>query len=182
MIQDLRFIRTEENLRLALLTLLNQKEYNKITVTDICKMAKCSRNAFYLHYESKDNLYHAILMDILLDIEESCRPVVDQLSDIGMTESKAYLTNILTAVEKHRPNLSQLLENKQVNFFNHLKAIMIDTMRTNAKQLNHDLDLDYIHYTASGIAGFIEYWATSTNYTLEEAREKLFKVSIHSSY
>lgn len=182
MIQDLRFIRIEENLRHALLTLLNEKNYSKISVTDICKVANCSRNAFYLHYESKENLYNAILMDIIVDIEDSCRPVVENLSDIGITESKEYLTNILSAVEKHRPILSQLLENKQVNFANNLKHSMVESMRANSKKLNHAASLDYIYYTASGIAGFIEYWVVNTDYTLEEAKERLFNITLNNPY
>ncbi|PNZ80704.1 TetR family transcriptional regulator [Staphylococcus microti] len=180
--QDLRFRRIEENLRDALLTLLRKKDFHKITVTDICRTAKCSRNAFYLHYESKENLYNAILMDIILDIEDSCRPVVEKLSDIGVTESKEYLTNILNTVEKHRPILSQLLENKQVDFSNNLKNSMVQAMRTNSEKMNSDVDSGYIYYIASGIVGFIEYWIIHTDYTLEEAKEKLFQITFQNSY
>lgn len=180
--QDLRFRRIEENLRDALLTLLREKDFHKITVTDICRTAKCSRNAFYLHYESKENLYNAILMNIIIDIEDSCRPVVEKLSDIGITESKEYLTNILNTVEKHRPILSQLLENKQVDFSDSLKNSMVEAMCTNSKKMNSDIDLGYIYYTASGIVGFIEYWIIHTDYTLEEAKEKLFKITFQNSY
>ncbi|UXR71057.1 MULTISPECIES: TetR/AcrR family transcriptional regulator [unclassified Staphylococcus] len=182
MIQDLRFRKVEENLRAALLTLLKEKTYQKITVTDICQTAKCSRNAFYLHYESKENLYQAILIDIIVDIEESCRPVVENFSDIGVAESKEYLTNILNAVEHHRPILSQLLENKQVNFSDSLKQSMIEAMRTYSKKINHDPDLDNIHYTTSGIVGFIEYWVVHTDYTLEEAKERLFTITFQNTH
>ncbi|MDO4814284.1 MAG: TetR/AcrR family transcriptional regulator [Gemella sp.] len=182
MIQDLRFIKTEENLRQAILELLKEKNYNKITVTDICKKAQCSRNAFYLHYESKENLYDAIIMDIIVDIEDSCRPVVEKLSDIGVTESKEYLSNILNAVEKHRPVLSQLLENEQVNFSKNLKNIMIESISTNAKKFNQETDLDYIHYFASGIAGYIEFWIMQTDYSLDVAKEKLFAITVQQPY
>ncbi|UXR81909.1 TetR/AcrR family transcriptional regulator [Staphylococcus sp. IVB6214] len=179
--QDLRFRRVEESLRTALLTLLKEKAYRKITVTDICQLAKCSRNAFYLHYESKENLYHAILMDIIVDIEESCRPVVENISDIGVAESKEYLSNILSTVEKHRAILSQLLGNKQVHFSDSLKDSMVEAMCAYSKTMNHDPDLDYIHYTTSGIVGFIEYWVVHTEYTLEEAKEKLFNITFQNT-
>ena len=180
--QGLRFKKIERNLRDALLTLLREKAFHKITVTDICRTAKCSRNAFYLHYESKENLYNAILMDIIIDIEDSCRPVVEKISDIGITESKEYLSNILNTVEKHRPILSQLLENNQVDFSNNLKNSMVEAMHTNAQKMNSDIDLSYIYYTTSGIVGFIEYWIVHTDYTLEQAREKLFQITFQNSY
>ena len=39
---DLRAVKTEENLRTALISLLHVKELKKITVKDICDKSKCS--------------------------------------------------------------------------------------------------------------------------------------------
>ncbi|MGT2911731.1 TetR/AcrR family transcriptional regulator [Streptococcus cameli] len=176
MVNDLRYLKIEKNIRQAFLELLDEKKYPKITVTDICKRASCSRNAFYLHYESKENLYDAIVLDIVLDIEKSCQPIVDKLSDIGRTESKAYVTNILSAVEMHRPALKQLLENEQVHFSKHLNKIMVEAMHSNSKNFQEEANLDYIHYFAGGITSFIEYWITDSEYDLATAKETLFGI------
>ena len=40
----------------ALLLLLEKKDYDFITVTDICKKAGVNRSTFYLHYEKVDDL------------------------------------------------------------------------------------------------------------------------------
>ena len=40
----------------ALLSLLENKEYEFITVTEICEKAGVNRSTFYLHYESMDDL------------------------------------------------------------------------------------------------------------------------------
>ena len=40
----------------ALLLLLEQKEYDSITVKEICKKAGVNRSTFYLHYESMNDL------------------------------------------------------------------------------------------------------------------------------
>ena len=40
----------------ALLMLLEKKEYEFITVTEICKKAGVNRSTFYLHYETIDDL------------------------------------------------------------------------------------------------------------------------------
>lgn len=181
MINDLRYLKIEKNIRQAFLKLLDEKKYPKITVTDICKRASCSRNAFYLHYESKENLYDAIILDIVLDIEKSCLPVVDKFSDIGHTENRAYVSNILSAVEFHRPVLKQLLENEQVAFSKYLKKVLVEAMLSNAKNLQEEANIDYIHYFAGGITSFIEYWITESAYDIETARVKLFGVLLLSS-
>lgn len=42
----------------ALLSLLEKKEYEFITVTEICKKAGVNRSTFYLHYETMDDLLY----------------------------------------------------------------------------------------------------------------------------
>lgn len=51
--------RTNVLLRNALLTLMMAKPFEKITLTDICKLGMIPRSTFYRHFEDKyDLLYH----------------------------------------------------------------------------------------------------------------------------
>lgn len=56
MAKDLRYSRTEKHIKRAFLQLLKTKPYDKIKISDIIELAEISRNAFYLHYYSKDEL------------------------------------------------------------------------------------------------------------------------------
>jgi transcriptional regulator, tetR family len=40
----------------ALIQLINEKDYDYITITEICKRAGVNRSTFYLHYETVDDL------------------------------------------------------------------------------------------------------------------------------
>lgn len=40
----------------ALINLLNKKEYEYISIKEICSQAGVNRSTFYLHYETKDDL------------------------------------------------------------------------------------------------------------------------------
>ena len=62
---DLRYKKTEDKLRSALVSLLKRNTLESVSVRDICEKAGCSRNAFYLHYETKDDLYEAIVNSII---------------------------------------------------------------------------------------------------------------------
>ncbi|WP_170242857.1 TetR family transcriptional regulator [Streptococcus suis] len=176
--QDLRYIKTEHNLRSAMLQLLKEKEFQKIAVTDICKLANCSRNAFYQHYEGKENLYQAIITDIVIAIEESCRPVVESLSELNFEAEKLYLSNILTAVEDNRRVLTQLLMLPQEDFSKQLQTMIITALTQNTGCWEKQVSLDYIHYFAGGITSFISYWLTQTNYGLDQAVEALVAVTL----
>ena len=50
-----------ESLREALIILMNEKNYYKISICELCEKAGVSRMAFYNNYESKDNLLRQII-------------------------------------------------------------------------------------------------------------------------
>jgi len=58
---DLRIKRTYKLLINAIRELLNDRPYDKITVTDICEVAMINRATFYKHFEDK---YHLLMFAI----------------------------------------------------------------------------------------------------------------------
>lgn len=56
MVEDLRVVKTNRALYGAMLSLLGEKSFNKITVNDICKRALISRTTFYAHFDDKYDL------------------------------------------------------------------------------------------------------------------------------
>ncbi len=61
---DRRVRRTRELLRSALLSLVQEKGYDRITVQDILDRADIGRSTFYAHYRDKDDLLRAGFEDI----------------------------------------------------------------------------------------------------------------------
>lgn len=62
---DRRVARTRATLQDALISLLLKKDYDAITVEDICAAANVGRSTFYAHYTSKDDLKRSGLDDHL---------------------------------------------------------------------------------------------------------------------
>jgi len=54
--EDLRFRKTEQAIQRAFLTLLKTNTFEDITIKEICALAECNRNTFYLHYVDKHDL------------------------------------------------------------------------------------------------------------------------------
>ncbi|MGN1093953.1 MAG: TetR/AcrR family transcriptional regulator, partial [Candidatus Neoclostridium sp.] len=52
-----------ESLQTALVVLLRQKEYSKISITELCKKAGVSRMAFYNNYQTTDDLLESTVID-----------------------------------------------------------------------------------------------------------------------
>jgi AcrR family transcriptional regulator len=61
---DRRVARTRTLLHNALLSLVRSKDYDAVTVEDLCAKAKIGRSTFYAHYASKDELLRARLMHL----------------------------------------------------------------------------------------------------------------------
>lgn len=53
---DARVERTKNSFRTALLDLLQEEPFSKLTVTDLCRKAGMSRYSFYAHYDDKHDL------------------------------------------------------------------------------------------------------------------------------
>lgn len=68
---DPRIRRTQAAIRSAFVRLMQQKEYDAITVTDISEEAQINRKTFYAHYETKEHLYAWIMEEMFLDIFSS---------------------------------------------------------------------------------------------------------------
>lgn len=62
---DRRTIYTKNVIREAFLAELKRKPYDKITVTDLCKIAEINRSTFYLHYVDAISVFDELLAELL---------------------------------------------------------------------------------------------------------------------
>lgn len=69
--EDLRIRRTYKLLAQALLSLLREKSFEEIYVTDICERAMVHRTTFYKHFEDKYHLLDFCLRDLVNQFEDS---------------------------------------------------------------------------------------------------------------
>ncbi len=83
---------TKECIQSALILLLKEKEFDKISITDLTKRAGVSRTGYYRNYSSKE--------DVLRDLLEN---VVDQIVSAIVSEGNA-LDQCRTLFEKSKDN------------------------------------------------------------------------------
>jgi AcrR family transcriptional regulator len=62
---DRRVRRTRDLLHEALFSLIREKDYSRISVTDILERANIGRSTFYTHYRDKDALFAAAIGEML---------------------------------------------------------------------------------------------------------------------
>ena len=96
----------------ALITLLEKKDIEYITVKEICECAGVNRSTFYLHYETIDDL-----------LNETLEHITSKLLNYYHTEPKIFINNLNTLnkddlifINKKylRPYLEFIKDNKKV--------------------------------------------------------------------
>lgn len=116
----------------ALLELLEKKDFDYITVKEICDVAKVNRSTFYLHYENTYELLKETTQYILdkhfayYDVEE--KKVVSQLNNSSKAElifvTREYLVPYLTFIKDNRRIFKLVIKQFQVMNMNEVYVKM----------------------------------------------------------
>ncbi len=149
----------------ALLILLEKKEYEFITIKEICEKAGVNRSTFYLHYESIDDL----LEETIKNTNHKFQDAFDNKTINPITSPREELFFIKE--EKLIPYLNFVKENKRLyklmfkysyifkgevqlkKFYDEIFRIVLDKYGV-AKQ-----ERDYIFtYYTSGVISIIKKW------------------------
>ena len=108
--QDRRITKTRKAIYHAFLHLLNQKDYDIITVQEIIDRADVARSTFYSHYESKE---------LLLD--ELCHYLFHHLFEReAHVSAEDYLAHIFLHFRKNQDHVTSLLLSKNDYFLRQL--------------------------------------------------------------
>lgn len=97
---------TRESLETALLLLLEQKKMEQITISELVTKAGVSRNAFYRHYKSKEEIFEQLLSRTLRNIfkglsQFNLKKQVSQAWTYLLTEAKKE-AQMFRLAAKHR--------------------------------------------------------------------------------
>lgn len=153
-------IRSRMLIREAFVELMTQKHINKITVTDIAKVADINRGTFYAHYDNT--------LDVLEEIEND---LIDKILEfIGEFKYDSYVTDTKLILKKLNEYFNQDIDfyRKLISspgsqeFLQKIKVIFIDAMMNN-KKIPDDIKTSYrfkisINYFAGGIIGLYQDW------------------------
>lgn len=107
---DLRVRRTYKLLSQALLSLLLEKSFEEIFVTDICERAMVHRTTFYKHFEDKYHLLDFCVQELIRTFEG------DEKLLISAENMKDYYMGLI------RKSLEYMIENKELFLTGILRA------------------------------------------------------------
>ncbi|MFF2480936.1 TetR/AcrR family transcriptional regulator [Paenibacillus sp. NPDC058071] len=156
---DRRIPKTQEALQTAVLQLMTEKSFEKITIQDLSDKANVSRGTFYLHYRDKYDLLDKLIDTHIEELRERCKGVANL----------DFPSAILTWTEyfnQHYSFFSLMLASKGATYFkNQFYNLLVEefsdkfnTSEGKNKDFNTDLIISFL---ASAYAGVVEWWFTN---------------------
>jgi len=149
--------RMRDDIRRALVALLNEYPYGKINIKMICDMVPTSRQTFYYYFDSKDHLTEWM---IERDFMEHAFPLFSY--HLGETGCQAFFTYISNNEQFYRRinqyNNGEFLKKCLVHVYDKstdLSSTFARPVTNNQKLVNQNV---YRLYANNGIASVVVYW------------------------
>ncbi|WP_028776745.1 TetR/AcrR family transcriptional regulator [Shimazuella kribbensis] len=179
---DRRIIKSKTALKEALLLLMQKKDFNQITITEIVRHADLNRGTFYKHYPFKEELLDEIMDDVIKDLIASYREPYQNVSTFILRDLTASAIKIFHHVEKYANFYVLVVKSNALSGFykrigNELKQLALQdlsTYKTEDPDLNRELSASYQSYAILGM--IIEWINQGFKYSSTYMAEQLLKI------
>ena len=160
----------------AFLSLLSEKPYEKITVTDVAERAGLNRGTFYAHFTSMADLTEQVMNDL---ISRLVNLIAGEFEGTFISNPMPALTRLGAFFEENRALFSKLSGTEGLlvlmsSLTARLEAWFLNYVRSqgSADQLG---DLVLGHYVFAGIAGAYHGWIVGElgDCTIDEVNDRL---------
>ena len=153
----------------ALIYLLNDKDYDYITIKEICKKAGVNRSTFYLHYENIDDLLKEsvdwMINDFFSYFDNTKANLPLDIKAKTTNElfliSKTYLIPYLTYIKEHKKVMTAIIMrpeilNSDLNYtklYKHILAPILDKFNVDIEDRNY-----IVKFYIEGIMAIVQLW------------------------
>lgn len=160
---DLRIKRTQRSIKEALFTLLQENDFEHLSVKDITDEAMISRNTFYLHYTDKYDLLNKVCDDLMRSLFFR---VGKQLRRVQREEFT--VENVATVIQKGIMTVVENREAYQVLLSGSAGDILTTKLQDMIRSIFNIVrqDLKNIpecsaEYIIAGMAGVVKYYVNN---------------------
>ena len=176
---DLRVIKTKENLQNALLHLLEDKELEKISISELCKEARVNRGTFYLHFASVEDLFSHYFQEITEDLRQAYDEPVERVKH-RLQDLQPHMIRIFHHVKKFsRFYIIVFNQNSPLMYYYDLLDVIRERLLKSLETDTGVTEKNYqASYAANAVLGIVIEWVTGGyKETVEELNEMILKFS-----
>ncbi len=161
-----KYFNTAKKMNDALLSLLEKKDFEYITIKDICQEAKVNRSTFYLHYENTYDLLDEVISNSNKDFYEAFssikrKDVNSSKKEELMFVSDEYLLPYLRFIKEHRKIYQSAMKDSSLFKIEEMKNLVYEDVITKVFDKFNVLEQyrDYLFdYYVAGIQALIARW------------------------
>jgi len=157
---DLRIVKTKNNIHQALLNLLKNKSLSQIKVTELCKEASINRGTFYFHYEEIGDIFKELFEEIMLDLKDSYNEPYRHITVLDVEKLDPKTVGLFHHVKKYEQFYRIVLSREVSTTYYYM---LFDEIRSNFMSDKNTLVRGAVNeyfysYTANAFIGLIIEW------------------------
>ncbi|UFT99884.1 TetR/AcrR family transcriptional regulator [Radiobacillus kanasensis] len=187
MTMDRRINKSKSALRDALILLMENSSFEKITITEIVQHANLNRGTFYRHYQTKEELLEDMIDDVMNDLIHSYRSPYLNTDKFFVQELTSPKIKIFEHVYSYSKFYSAIVSSNAIPGF---QQKICDTLKQLSRQdlglsnIESHVDINFLtSYYAYAIFGLIMEWIQGGfKYTPVFMAEQLIGILSHQSY
>lgn len=188
---DPRIIRTRHLMRDALVSLIDERGYESITVHDITDRATINRATFYLHYRDKQDLLISSTDDILEELITNLETTdTAEVSFADLEEPPSSFVGMFEQIAKHADFYRVMLSKQHMPYFvmrvQEVLAGFVQEGLSSVLAKDNELSVPremVIRYTASAFLGVMIWWLENDmTYSPKYMASNLLRIATKGPY
>lgn len=179
---DPRVIRTRNTFKEVFITLIKQKGYNSVTVSEVIESAGYNRATFYAHFKDKDHLKETLIHDELEGLENAFRSPFEPTGYVNFKKMSVSSVKVFSYIKEHANFFDLLIEYESIPGLDDALVYMIHQSFLNSIEFisssNEQINKHHFQiYRAHGIFGIIKEWVKNNYATsVEEMSQQLILI------
>jgi len=179
---DRRINKSKTALKEALLMLMDNKDFSKITITDIVNLSNLNRGTFYKHYQTKEELLGDLIEEVIEDLNRSYREPYLQKDKLEISDLSSSSIKIFEHVFLYRKFYKIIIHSNVLPGFQNkicqvLKDLVLQDLSTKnglIKNINPEIFSSYMAYAIFGL--IVEWVNGNFSYTPSYMSEQLIEI------
>ena len=185
---DRRQRKTRKAIFDSCVSLIQEKDFQKITINEIVERADINRGTFYLHFVDKYDMMNSFENEMIEIIEEVIINNIpkEQFHQQFLQSRYETIVQILKCYEENKELLQLLLKSSHNSSFqaklrDKLKLVLTEMIFPKLKKMEYEIPIDLFVIAFSSISlSLAEYaYQSQTPINIEELAELLFNMMIH---
>ncbi|MGX6443910.1 TetR/AcrR family transcriptional regulator [Neobacillus sp. K501] len=177
---DKRIMKSKKAMKDALLSLMQEKDFKEISISDIVRLADLNRGTFYKHYQFKEDLLSEIIDEVITSLVDSYRDPYKNKEVFEVNKLTTSAIKVFDHVSKYSNFYALIVQTNalagfQQKFCNVLKDLTLNDITDSLPNVKIDREL-HASYQAYAILGLIIEWVNggfkySSSYLAEQLLE-----------